>query len=50
VALRDCYKLLCHDGLNVSDAIVAIRESVPDLPEVRTLVEFFQTTQRGVIR
>lgn len=49
-ALRDCYKLLCHDGLNVSDAIVAIRESVPDLPEVRTLVEFFQTTQRGVIR
>ena len=50
MALRDCYKLLCHDGLNVSDAIVAIRESVPDIPEVRTLVEFFRSTQRGVIR
>ena len=27
-----------------------LREQVPDLPEVRTLVEFFETTKRGVIR
>ena len=49
-ALRAAYKLLCHDGLNVSDAIAAIERDVPDLPEVREVVEFFRTTKRGVIR
>ena len=49
-ALRAAYKLLCHDGLNVSDAIAAIERDVPDLPEVREIVEFFRTTKRGVIR
>ena len=49
-ALRDAYKLLCRDGLNVSDAIAAIRETVPDLPEIRALTDFFATSQRGVIR
>ena len=49
-ALRDAYKLLCRDGLNVSDALAAIRETVPDLPEIRALADFFATTQRGVIR
>lgn len=49
-ALHVAYKRLCHDGMNVSDAIEAIKKDCPDLPEIRTLVEFFQTTQRGVIR
>ena len=49
-ALRDAYKRRCRDGLNVSDAIAAIERDVPDLPEVREVVEFFRTTKRGVIR
>ena len=49
-ALHAAYKLLCKSGMNISDAVQAVREQVPDLPEVRTLVEFFETTKRGVIR
>ena len=49
-ALRTAYKRLCHDGLNVSDAVAAIERDVPDLPEIRELVSFFQSTKRGVIR
>jgi UDP-N-acetylglucosamine acyltransferase len=49
-ALRAAYKLLCHDGLNVTDAVAAIRAQVPDLPEIREVVDFFLSTKRGVIR
>jgi len=49
-ALRAAYKHLCHEGLNVTDAVAAIRAQVPDLPEVREVVDFFLTTKRGVIR
>ena len=49
-ALRAAYKHLCHEGLNVTDAIAAIARDVPDLPEIRELVGFFQSTTRGVIR
>lgn len=49
-ALRSAYKLLCHAGLNVSDAIVRIRAEVPATPEVATLLEFFETSKRGVVR
>lgn len=49
-ALRSAYKLLCRDGRNVTDAIAAIREQIPDTPEIRALVDFFLSTQRGVVR
>ena len=49
-ALKSAYKLLCRSGLNVGDAIAEIEKTLPDLPELRHLVEFFKTTQRGVIR
>ncbi len=49
-AIHKAYKLLCHEGLNVSDAISAIHADVPDIPEIRRLVDFFKSTQRGVIR
>ncbi len=50
LALRSAYKLLCRDGRNVTDAIAAIREQIPDTPEIRALVDFFLSTQRGVVR
>ena len=49
-ALRTAYKTLCREGKNVGDAVAAIRASSPDLPEIRTLLDFFLSTQRGVIR
>ena len=49
-ALRAAYKLLCHSGLNVTDALARIETELPDLPEIRELAEFFRTSKRGVIR
>lgn len=49
-ALRAAYKLLCHDGLNVTAALERIAAELPDLPELRALADFYRTSQRGVIR
>ncbi|MGI5867850.1 MAG: acyl-ACP--UDP-N-acetylglucosamine O-acyltransferase [Kiritimatiellia bacterium] len=49
-ALKSAHKLLCRSGLNVSDAIAEIEKRQPMPPEVATLVDFFKSTQRGVIR
>lgn len=49
-ALRSAYKLLCRSGLNVSDALAEIEATLPPLPEIVHLVEFFRTTKRGVIK
>ncbi|MBQ9726973.1 MAG: acyl-ACP--UDP-N-acetylglucosamine O-acyltransferase [Kiritimatiellae bacterium] len=49
-ALRAAYKLLCHEGLNVSAALERIAAELPDLPELRALAEFYRSSQRGVIR
>ena len=49
-ALKSAYKLICRSGLNVSDALAEIEATLPALPEIVHLVEFFRTTQRGVIK
>ncbi len=47
-ALKDAYKLLYREGLNRSQALERIKYEVPDLPEVKTLVDFFANSKRGV--
>ncbi|MBR1607981.1 MAG: acyl-ACP--UDP-N-acetylglucosamine O-acyltransferase [Kiritimatiellae bacterium] len=49
-ALRSAYKLLCRGGMNVSAAAAAIREQLPATPEIATLLGFFESSARGVIR
>lgn len=48
--LKSAHKLLCRSGMNVSDAVAEIEKTLPNLPEIAHLVDFFKTTQRGVIR
>ena len=48
-ALRQAHRLLCRSGLNVSEALARIEAELPPLPEILHLVEFFRTTQRGVM-
>lgn len=36
--------------LLLKDALLKTREEIPDCPEVKTLVEFFQTSKRGVVK
>lgn len=47
-ALKDAYKLIYREGLNRSQALERIKYEVPDLPEIRTLVDFYASSKRGV--
>ena len=47
-ALKDAFRLLYREGLNRSQAIERITYEVPDLPEIKHLVEFYRTSSRGV--
>lgn len=47
-ALKDAYKLIYREGLNRSQALERIKYEVPDLPEIKTLVDFYQNSTRGV--
>ncbi len=47
-ALKEAYRLLYREGLNRSQALERIKYEVEDLPEIRILVDFYATSQRGV--
>jgi UDP-N-acetylglucosamine acyltransferase len=47
-ALKEAYKLLYREGLNRSQALERIKYEVADLPEIKTLVDFYTNSTRGV--
>jgi UDP-N-acetylglucosamine acyltransferase len=47
-ALRQAYKILFREGLSISNALVKIEQDLPLLPEVRHLVQFVRTSERGI--
>lgn len=47
-ALKDAFKLIYREGLNRSQALERIKYEVADVPEIKTLVEFYQNSTRGV--
>jgi len=47
-ALKEAYRLLYREGLNRSQALERIKYEVEDYPEIRTLADFYATSQRGV--
>lgn len=48
-ALKKAFRIIWREGLNRSDAIAKVRETVFGCPEVEHLLEFIETSQRGVI-
>lgn len=48
--LKQAYKLLCRSEMNVSDALAKIEETLPAIPEIHHLVNFYRSSSRGVIR
>lgn len=48
VALRQAYKLLFREGLTISNALVRIEADLPQLPEIKHLVQFARTSSRGI--
>lgn len=47
-ALEGAFKLLVRSGLNTQQAVTAIEEEAGTVPEVRTLLDFIATSQRGI--
>lgn len=48
--IQDIYRYLYLSGMNVSDAIQAIREKVPQTVERDTILDFVASSQRGIIK
>jgi UDP-N-acetylglucosamine acyltransferase len=49
-ALQTAFRLLTRSGLNTSQAIAKIREELAPCPELDELVDFIQSSSRGVIK
>jgi len=50
VALRQAFKILFKEKLTFSNAIAKIETDLPPLPEVKRLVEFARTSERGLCK
>lgn len=48
--LHTAFRLLTRSGLNTTQAIERIRAELPPSPEIDELVDFIQTSERGVIK
>ncbi|MFA7174117.1 MAG: acyl-ACP--UDP-N-acetylglucosamine O-acyltransferase [Kiritimatiellia bacterium] len=49
VALKEAYRLLYREGLNRTQALDKIKYEMNETPEIARLIEFYQTSSRGVL-
>ena len=49
-ALRKAFRLLTHAGLNTSQALERIRAEIPASPELDELLNFIESSPRGVVK
>ena len=47
-ALRQAYKILFREGLTIGNALVLLDKELPKVEEVQYLVQFVQSSQRGI--
>ena len=48
--IQEAYRLLYRSDLTTSQAIDRIRDSLEQTEDIRTLVEFVETSERGIIK
>ncbi len=48
VDLRRAYKILFNEGLARSNAMAQVQEQLSNVPEVKRLIDFIQTSKRGI--
>jgi UDP-N-acetylglucosamine acyltransferase len=48
--IQAAYRLLLKSKLNISQALTELKEKFADKPEIQPLIEFIESSQRGVIR
>ena len=49
-SLKQAYRILFRSHLPLRKAMEKVRQEVPDLPEIRHLLEFLQNSKRGICR
>jgi len=49
-ALRTAYKWLFREGMTISNAVERMEKELPDVPEVKHLIEFVRGSERGLAR
>ena len=47
-ALKQAYKIIFREGLTMTNALAKVDSELPDLPEVRHLVQFIRASERGI--
>lgn len=47
--IANAYRLVFHGQNSVFDAVLQINEQVPDSPEIRSIVNFINSTRKGII-
>lgn len=47
--IANAYRLLFHGKTSTFDVINQIREQVPDSPEIQTILQFLESTKRGIM-
>ena len=47
-AMKSAYKILFREGLNIPNAVARIEAELQPLPEIKHLVEFVKTSERGI--
>jgi UDP-N-acetylglucosamine acyltransferase len=48
--IKQAYTLIYNSKYNISDAIKAVKEFVEPINEVKKIIEFIETSERGIIR
>jgi len=47
-AMKTAYRILFREKLNIPNAVTRIESELPPLPEIKHLVEFVKTSERGI--
>lgn len=48
--LRRAYKLIYRSGLNVTQAVTRIKETMELIPEIQEIIDFINSSERGIIK
>ena len=47
--IANAYRLVFHGQTSLFDAINQIKDQVPDSPEIQNIIQFLESTEKGVI-
>ena len=48
--LQNAFRLLSHSGLNTSQALARIEQEIPRTAEVKELLDFIRSSERGFVK